>query len=179
MLKELYTKYNYTNNFIYLMEFLLNVLNLKNFMIQAAILGTGLATTWLIGLWVGIGVEFCLVISFLIVFIFIYLNYPAVGLSTYFNNKMVGYVAGCPHGFTQVALCSICVNLGKHLVTIGNCSHNWKKLNYDEKLVGSVTCDMAGDGAANNFHNVVDTLGQIAYHCANCHAVACFNCITG
>ena len=74
MLKELYTKYNYTNNFIYLMEYLLNVLNLKNFMIQAAILGTGLATTWLIGLWVGIGVEFCLVISFLIVFIFIYLS---------------------------------------------------------------------------------------------------------
>ena len=45
MLKELYTKYNYTNNYIYLMEFLLNVLNLKNFMIQAAIIGTGLATT--------------------------------------------------------------------------------------------------------------------------------------
>ena len=58
MLKELYTKYNYTNNFIYLMEYLLNVLNLKNFMIQAAILGTGLATTGLIGAGVGIGVVF-------------------------------------------------------------------------------------------------------------------------
>ena len=59
MLKELYTKYNYTNNYIYLMEFLLNVLNLKNFMIQAAkIIGTGLATTGLIGAGVGIGVVF-------------------------------------------------------------------------------------------------------------------------
>ena len=59
MLKELYTKYNYTNNFIYLMEVLLNVLNLKNFMIQAAkIIGTGLATTGLIGAGVGIGVVF-------------------------------------------------------------------------------------------------------------------------
>ena len=59
MLKELYTKYNYTNNFIYLMEYLLNVLNLKNFMIQAAkIIGTGLATTGLIGAGVGTGVVF-------------------------------------------------------------------------------------------------------------------------
>ena len=59
MLKELYTKYNYTNNFIYLMEFLLNVLTLKNFMIHAEkIIGTGLATTGLIGAGVGIGVVF-------------------------------------------------------------------------------------------------------------------------
>ena len=59
MLKELYTKYNYNNNFIYLMAYLLNVLNFKYFMIQAAkIIGTGLATTGLIGAGVGIGVVF-------------------------------------------------------------------------------------------------------------------------
>ena len=59
MLKELYTKYNYINNFIYLMEYLLNVLNFKYFMIQAAkIIGTGLATTGLIGAGVGTGVVF-------------------------------------------------------------------------------------------------------------------------
>ena len=59
MLKELYTKYNYINNFIYLMEYLLNVLNFKYFMIQAAkIIGTGLANTGLIGAGVGIGVVF-------------------------------------------------------------------------------------------------------------------------
>ena len=57
--KELYTKDNYTNNYLYLMEFLLKVLNFKNFMIQAAkIIGTGLATTGLIGAGVGIGVVF-------------------------------------------------------------------------------------------------------------------------
>ena len=115
MLKELYTKYNYTNNFIYLMEFLLNVLNLKNFMIQAAkIIGTGITDY----------PEFFITFLLVDLYLFIYLYYPLAHVSEEFKNRMVVRLSSCSHGMATIAACAICTNLAHHFSTIAKCTHS-------------------------------------------------------
>ena len=90
---------------------------------------------------------------------------------------MEAYVSSCPHGFAAVALCAICTNLGKHFITISNCSHSWSKLNYDGKFVQYASCDLAGDGSAHILHHALTHMGDVAYYCSSCHAIACAGCV--
>lgn len=68
--------------------------------------------------------------------------------------------------------CSACLSLGEHLHTIGQCTHSWVQLSYDEFLVG-VCCDFSD---VNNPHELTRTLRETVYHCIRCNAVCCETC---
>ena len=166
--KELYTKDNYTNNYLYLMEFLFKILNFKNFMIQAA----NLFVTNYLGY-----PAFLITLSVVILFIFIYFYYPSPGVTENFKNRMTVRLATCQHGLASIAACAVCTNLGNHFSTIANCSHSWSKLNYDNKLVQTASCDFAGKGASQILHHVVNDMGDVAYYCSNCPSISCAGCV--
>ena len=139
-------------------------------MIQAAkIIGTGFLGYF----------EF--IVTFILVglYLFIYLYYPPTYVSQRFSDRMVARLSACPHGMAIIAACAICSNLAHHFSTIGNCTHSWSKLNYDANMVKNGTCDFAGNSSSHIFHHAVSQIGDVAYYCSSCHAISCFNCVTG
>ena len=108
-----------------------------------------------------------------IIFTFIYFYYPSPGLTESFKNNLSARLSTCPHGLASIAVCAVCSSLGNHLSTIAKCTHNWSQLNYDEKLVQTASCDIAGKGASDTLHHVVNQMGDIAYYCSSCHAISC------
>ena len=139
-------------------------------MIQAAkIIGTGIVGN----------LDVFIVFILVVLYLFIYLYYFPAYVSQDFGDNMVARLSACPHGIVIIAACTICTNMAHHFSTIANCTHSWNKLNYDANMVKNGSCDFAGDGSSHILHHAVTQLGDIAYYCSSCHAISCFNCVTG
>jgi len=130
----------------------------------------------------------CYVTTMYIIFIFLALFLHLVPV--YYNTEhivnlsnMTPLLSACPHGLTTIAMCSVCSSMAQHLPIISQCTHNWSKLNYDAKFVRNGNCDLAGSGGINgsgvwdSIHQAVNTMGDIAYFCSECHAISCVNCV--